>query len=89
MRLIAVFGLILAHLALVATGDALPAAIAPVIAGTIYLPLWPLSAIGIPVFSPAESGGWASPSVLGWLAFVAIWSLLWWILVAVIVRVRS
>jgi len=89
MRWFAVISLIVVHLALVAAGDALPAAIAPAIAATIYLPLWPLSAAGIPVFSPAESGGWASLSVLGWLVFVAIWSLLWWTLVAIIIRVRS
>jgi len=79
----------LTHLALVAIVGALPDAVAPIIAGTIYLPLWPLSEIGIPVFSPAESGGWPGPNVLGWLVFVAIWSLLWWLLVAVIIRVRS
>jgi hypothetical protein len=89
MRWLAAVALIVIHLALVATGDALPAAIAPAIAATIYLPLWPLSAIGVTVFSPAESGGWASPSVLGWLVFVAVWSLLWWTLVAVILRMRS
>lgn len=89
MRWIAVFVLVLLHVALIAAGDALPAALAPAIAGTLYLPLWPLSALGIPVFSPAESGGWASPSLLGWLCFVALWSLLWWLVVALVMRARS
>lgn len=88
IRRIAISCLLLGHLALVATGDALPAAIAPVVAGTIYLPLWPLSALGIPVFSPAASGGWAAPSLLGWFTFVVIWWLLWWAVVALIMRVR-
>lgn len=88
MRQIAILGLILVHLALVAAGDALPAAIAPVVAGTIYLPLWPLSALGIPVFSPAEPGGWAAPSLLGWLAFVVMWGLVWWAVVALVMRIR-
>lgn len=88
MRRIAVFFLVLVHLALIAAGDALPAALAPAIAATLYLPLWPLSALGIPVFSFAESGGWASPSLLGWLCFVAVWSLLWGMVVALVLRVR-
>lgn len=88
MRWIAVCVLVLAHVALVAAGDVLPAALAPAIAGTLYLPLWPLSALGMPVFSPAASGGWASPSLLGWLSFLAIWSLLWWLVVALVLRAR-
>lgn len=88
MRWIAVCVLVLAHVALIAAGDALPAALAPAIAGTLYLPLWPLSALGMPVFSPAESGGWASPNLLGWLSFLAIWSLLWWLVVALVLRAR-
>ena len=43
-----------------------PELIAPLVAGSIYLPLWPLSTIGIPVFGVAASGGWAAPSLLGW-----------------------
>jgi hypothetical protein len=81
--------LILIHIVLVVASSRLPAAIAPLIAGSVYLPLWPLSAVGLPVFSSAASGGWASPSLLGWFVFVAIWSLFWWGLIALIVRVRS
>jgi hypothetical protein len=88
MQWIAVSVLILIQLALVVIGDALPAAVASIVAGTIYLPLWPLSAIGIPVFLQAESGGWAKPSVLGWFAFIVIWSLLWTAVVAVLLRIR-
>lgn len=51
--------------------------LAPVVAGSIYLPLLPLEAVGIPVFAPGESGGWAPPSRLGWMLVVLLWSALW------------
>jgi hypothetical protein len=55
-----------------------PAALAPAVAGSIYLPLIPLKAAGIPVFAPAPSGGWSSPSPLGWVMVVLLWFAVWW-----------
>jgi hypothetical protein len=88
-RWAAVLGLLGAHAALVALGDVLPEALAPVVAGTVYLPLWLLEAVGLPVFGRAEVGGWAAPNMLGWLLVAATWTTLWWLLVAAISRVRA
>ena len=60
--------------------------IAPLIAGSIYLPLWPLSTIGIPVFGVAESGGWAAPSLLGWAAVFCLWSAIWFAVATLLSR---
>lgn len=51
----------------------------PIAAGSIYLPLIGLEMIGIPVFMNGNSGGWASPSVLGWILAFALWAALWWV----------
>ncbi|NTX60442.1 hypothetical protein HUA74_07190 [Myxococcus sp. CA051A] len=56
----------------------IPASIAPALAGSVYLPLMPLRALGLPVLSQEPSGGWAGPSVLGWGAVVLVWGLVWW-----------
>jgi hypothetical protein len=68
--------LVLLHAA-AATGLFSTEAVAPVVAGSIYLPLMPLEAVGIPVFAPAESGGWAPRSLLGWMMVASLWSALW------------
>jgi hypothetical protein len=89
MRRIATVFLILVHIVLVAACGRLPDTIAPAVAASIYLPLWPLSVVGLPVFSPAAPGGWASPSLFGWIVFIVIWSIFWWLLVAAVARMRS
>jgi hypothetical protein len=61
-------------------------AVAPVVAGSIYLPLLPLEAVGIPVFAPGESGGWAPPSLLGWVIVVFLWSVLWLVIATLLAR---
>lgn len=68
--------------------DRLPDAIAPVIAATVYVPLWPLSVAGLPVFGSAESWGWPAPSVLGWGLLLVFWSTVWWLGVTALARVR-
>ena len=88
-RLGTLLGILCAHAALIAFGDAMPEFIAPAVAGTVYLPLWLLQTVGLPVFGRAESGGWPGPSVLGWTLLAAIWTTLWWILVAAIAKVRA
>ncbi|WNG19424.1 hypothetical protein [Cystobacter fuscus] len=55
-----------------------PEALAPAMAGSIYLPLMALRAVGLPVFGQAESGGWPGPSPLGWILVVAFWAAVWW-----------
>lgn len=88
-RLYTLLGILCAHVALIALGDALPEVIAPAVAGTVYLPLWLLQTAGLPVFGRAEVGGWPGPSILGWVAVAAIWTTLWWILVATITKARA
>lgn len=55
-----------------------PDPLAPLIAGSIYLPLMPLNEIGVPVFSAAESGGWSALSGLGWATVIIVWGITWW-----------
>jgi hypothetical protein len=54
--------------------------LSPIAAGSIYLPLIGLEMIGIPVFMNGDSGGWASPTVLGWALAFALWLAIWWVL---------
>ena len=63
-----------------------PELIAPLVAGSIYLPLWPLRAIGIPVFGVAASGGWAAPSLLGWTVVFCLWSAIWFAVATLLSR---
>ena len=51
---------------------------APAVAATIYGPLAVFKFFGIPVFSAAESGGWSSPSWLGWLLVCGLWLGIWY-----------
>lgn len=88
-RRLAVFLVILfVHTILIVLGGALPETIAPAIAGSIYLPLWLLEIVGLPVFAYVEAGGWPRPSILGWILVAVIWSVLWWLLVAVVAKGR-
>lgn len=89
LRLTVFLGLISAHAVLVVLGGVLPDAIAPIVAGSVYLPLWLLQALGLPVFGGAESGGWAGPSLLGWLVVAALWSAVWWLLVTALAKMRG
>ncbi|WP_334189085.1 hypothetical protein [Noviherbaspirillum sp.] len=53
-------------------------AIAPAVAGSIYVPLAALNHFGMSVFVESESGGWPAPSVFGWGIVAATWAMLWW-----------
>jgi hypothetical protein len=88
MRSIVILGILSVHLALVAGASVLPDAIQPALAATVHLPLWPLAALGLPVFGHAESGGWPEPSLLGWAVFVLVWAAVWAIVLAAIERLR-
>ncbi len=52
--------------------------VAPVFAATVYMPLTPFAHLGLPVFGGHESGGWASPSWLGWGLLGLLWGSFWW-----------
>ncbi|MDM0110320.1 hypothetical protein QTH97_35915 [Variovorax sp. J22R24] len=54
-----------------------PDPLAPLIAGSVYLPLMPLQRLGVPVFASGESGGWPGPSLLGWATVVIAWGVTW------------
>lgn len=69
------------HAASVAMSASLPEAIAPFVAGTVYLPLWALASLGLPVFGAAPAGGWAGPNAAGWAVLLACWGIFWWALV--------
>ena len=88
-RLAAFLSLICVHGVLVTSVDALPEAVAPAIAGTVYLPLWLLQAAGLPVFGRAEPAGWAGPSLLGGVLVAAIWAVLWWWLVTALAKLQK
>lgn len=88
LRVLVPAGFICAHACLVAVGNLLPESVASFTAVTVCGPLWLSSATGFPVFAHSESGGWSEPGVLGWLLAEAIWSTLWWMLVAAVSRVR-
>jgi hypothetical protein len=52
-----------------------------IIAGTIYLPLWPASKLGLPVFQPNQ---WMlpPPNLLGWAFIISFWALIYWAIAA-------
>lgn len=89
LRMLAFLIFVSTHVGLLAFGHLLPDSLAPPVVGTVYLPLWPLHAVGLPVFGRAESGGWSSPNMLGWLFVAGIWGVLWWMLASTIARLRK
>lgn len=63
-----------------------PEPLAPAIAGSVYLPLMLLQALGLSLFAAAESGGWAAPSPLGWGLVGLLWLAIWWTLAGLLAR---
>lgn len=55
-----------------------PAPLAPLFAGSVYLPLTALRMLGVPVYRNPEAWGWAAPSALGWLLVLVLWGAVWW-----------
>ena len=55
-----------------------PPAVAPALAGSVYLPAMALQAVGIPAFGAAASGGWSSLSAAGWVLVLMLWAGVWW-----------
>lgn len=59
-----------------------PDLLAPVLAGSVYLAVLIMQALGLRVFAAAPTGGWASPMWPGWIAVAIFWALIWWSVVA-------
>ncbi len=85
-RHIALLALITIHGVSVMAAPHLPDKPAAVIAGSIYLPLMPLKAIGLPVLSSSAGWGWASVSILGWVLLSVFWVAVWWAVTAGLAR---
>lgn len=82
LHFIAVPTLVVAHAVAIVAAPHLPDRLAAVVAGSIYLPLMPFQALGFPVFGTADSWGWASPSLLGWVLLLVVWVGFWWAVTA-------
>lgn len=54
-------------------------------AGTVYLPLWPFHRCGLPVF---QRNQWMipPPNALGWACVLGFWALLYWALAVALNR---
>jgi hypothetical protein len=78
-----------AHAAVIALGWIVGSAwLATIVVGSIYLPLWPLGKLGIPVI---RQSGWlfAPPTFIGWIAIVICWSVVYWGIAVVIARLLA
>jgi len=56
------------------------------IAGTLYLPLWPFSKIGLPVF---QRNSWMipPPNLFGWVLIIFFWATVYWALATLVSRI--
>jgi hypothetical protein len=57
-----------------------------IIAGTIYLPLWLFSTLGVPVFQQNQLM-FPPPNPFGWALAVTFWALLYWAIATLLVRI--
>ena len=74
------------HVALIALGWAVGSDwLATIIVGSIYLPLWPLGKLGIPVIRSTGSF-FPPPTLVGWVAIVTCWLVVYWAIALVIAR---
>lgn len=89
MRTFRALALVVIHAVLVALSGGLPDSVARVVAATVYLPLWPPSAMGLRIYGQAESWGWSSPTLLGWCILALLWSLIWFSVSFLVVRPRK
>lgn len=87
LRFIAVLTLVVAHAGAIVAASHLPDRLAAVVAGSVYLPLMPFQALGLPVFGSAESWGWSPPSLLGWGLLLIVWVGVWWAITAAVARI--
>jgi hypothetical protein len=77
----------IAHALAITAASRLPDRLAAVVAGSVYVPLMPFRALGLPVFGTTMVSGWASPSSVGWGLLLAMWVGFWWVVVAGVVRI--
>jgi len=78
--------LVAAHVALMAAGWLVGSEwLAPIVVGSIYLPLWPLGKLGLPVIRLSGSI-LPLPTAFGWAAIVISWALVYCFIAAVIAR---
>jgi hypothetical protein len=84
-RVLIWLGLVLTHLVAGVLGWIADAdRLAAIIAGSIYLPLWPFGRLGVPVF---HQTGWyfPPPTNLGWVLVVVFWLVTYWYVAASVV----
>lgn len=86
MQYLAALLFLAAHALLVAFSSKVPEPIAPIVAASIYGPLWPLHALGAPVFSASPGWGWSSPNAFGWSILALFWGCIWLAAVSLVVR---
>jgi hypothetical protein len=80
--------LVTVHAAVLALGWAVGSDwLAAIVVGSIYLPLWPLGKLGVPVVR----SGWffPPPTLIGWLAIVICWSFVYWCIAVVVARLMA
>ena len=58
---------------------------APIVVGSIYLPLWPLGKLGLPVIH-LSGPIFPLPTAIGWGAIAICWSLVYWLVAVVVAR---
>lgn len=88
LRRTVLVGVLFVHALLMAFASMLPERLAEIVAGSIYLPLWPWSVLGLPVHLRAEAGGWPGPSLLGWAIVAMTWCSVWSLLIVGLLRRR-
>lgn len=89
MRVLAALAITVAHGIAARFADHLPDPVAAVLAATVYGPLWLASALRLPVFGAADSGGWPGPSLLGWVILALVWLGAWLLVVSLLQRLRA
>lgn len=59
-----------------------------IVAGSIYLPLWPLGELGVPVF---RQNGWffPPPTYLGWVIVVVFWLVAYWCIAGLLAHLSA
>lgn len=57
--------------------------LAAIVAGSIYLPLWPFSRLGVPVLR-STAWNFPPPTPMGWLIVTAFWLVVYWYMAALI-----
>jgi hypothetical protein len=51
----------------------------PLVAASVYLPLWPLEALGLPL-TQGTGAFFPPPTLLGWGVVVVVWAAVYWLI---------